>query len=159
MVTDYFFVCSYFFLQLDSENLNNQNFLGYGNNRKQTENGIFYPKLSRPTVRKNCSRDREKLVKFEAEVTITFYANSGRSKQFWKLVLGGFSDVIDYQNSDIQTGKIIWRNSWKRTFSRLLPCKKDYKVYENVCLGGTFDRMHEGHKILLSQAAIRQDFF
>jgi len=31
----------------------------------------------------------------------------------------------------------------------------DYKVYENVCLGGTFDRMHEGHKILLSQAAIR----
>ena len=59
-------------------------------------NGIFYPKLSRPTVRKNCSRDREKLVKFEAEVTITFYANSGRSKQFWKLVLGGFSDVIDY---------------------------------------------------------------
>ena len=47
-------------------------------------------------MRKNCSRDREKLVKFEAEVTITFYANSGRSKQFWKLVLGGFSDVIDY---------------------------------------------------------------
>ena len=38
MVTDYFFVCSYFFLQLDNENLNNQKFLGYGNNRKQTEN-------------------------------------------------------------------------------------------------------------------------
>ena len=32
---------------------------------------------------------------------------------------------------------------------------QDYKVYENVCLGGTFDRMHDGHKILLSQAALR----
>ena len=33
--------------------------------------------------------------------------------------------------------------------------EKDYKIYENVCLGGTFDRMHVGHKILLSQAALR----
>ena len=33
--------------------------------------------------------------------------------------------------------------------------EKDYKTYENVCLGGTFDRMHVGHKILLSQAALR----
>lgn len=33
--------------------------------------------------------------------------------------------------------------------------EKDYKIYENVCLGGTFDRMHDGHKILLSQAALR----
>ena len=30
-------------------------------------NGILLPKLSRPTVRKNCSSDREKLLKFEAE--------------------------------------------------------------------------------------------
>ena len=30
-------------------------------------NGIFLPKLFWPTVRKNCSSDREKLLKFEAE--------------------------------------------------------------------------------------------
>ena len=30
-------------------------------------NGILLPKLFRPTVRKNCSRDLEKLLKFEAE--------------------------------------------------------------------------------------------
>ena len=30
-------------------------------------NGILLPKLFGPTVRKNCSSDREKLLKFEAE--------------------------------------------------------------------------------------------
>ena len=30
-------------------------------------NGILFPKLFWPTVRKNCSSDREKLLKFEAE--------------------------------------------------------------------------------------------
>ena len=29
------------------------------------ETGILLPKLFRPTVRKNCSRDQEKLLKFE----------------------------------------------------------------------------------------------
>ena len=31
------------------------------------KNGILLPKLFWPTVRKNCSSDREKLLKFEAE--------------------------------------------------------------------------------------------
>ena len=35
--------------------------------RKSGENGILLPKLFWPTARKNCSSDREKLMKFEAE--------------------------------------------------------------------------------------------
>ena len=31
------------------------------------ENGILFSKLFRPAVRKNCSRDWEKLLKFEAK--------------------------------------------------------------------------------------------
>ena len=46
--------------------------------------GILLPKLFWPTVRKNCSSDQEKLLKFEAEGQefvkilryLTFYANS-----------------------------------------------------------------------------------
>ena len=34
---------------------------------KKFEIGIFLPKLLWPTVRKNCSSDREKLLKFKAE--------------------------------------------------------------------------------------------
>ena len=34
---------------------------------KQTNIGILLPKLFWPTVRKNCSSDRENLLKFEAE--------------------------------------------------------------------------------------------
>ena len=59
-------------------------------------NGILLPKLVRPTLRKNCSSDLEKLLKFEAEgrefakllrslgleITRTIYSNSERSEQF-----------------------------------------------------------------------------
>ena len=52
-------------------------------------NGILLPKLFRPIVRKNCSSDREKLLKFEAEgqeflrsLYRTIYSNSERSEQF-----------------------------------------------------------------------------
>ena len=52
--------------------------------------GILLPKLFWPTVRKNCSSDQEKLLKFEAEgrvfsifeITRTIYSNGERSEQF-----------------------------------------------------------------------------
>ena len=49
--------------------------------------GIFLPKLFWPTVRKNCSSDQEKLLKFEAEGRE--FANILRSlEQFVRTVKG-----------------------------------------------------------------------
>ncbi|XP_076750175.1 bifunctional Phosphopantetheine adenylyltransferase - Dephospho-CoA kinase isoform X3 [Xylocopa sonorina] len=35
------------------------------------------------------------------------------------------------------------------------PCVNEEKTYKNVILGGTFDRIHNGHKIFLSEAILR----
>ena len=54
------------------------------------QNGILILKLFRPTVRKNCSSDREKLLKFKTpricknfEITRTIYSCSERSEQLF----------------------------------------------------------------------------
>ena len=67
------------------------------------KNGILLPKLFWPTVRKNCSIDWEKLLKFEAEGrdfsnflrSRTIHSNSERSVQFWvkKCFFNLFLDV------------------------------------------------------------------
>ena len=50
-------------------------------------NGILLPKLFWPTVRKNCSSDREKLLKFEA-VGREFAKNLRSLEQFSQTVTG-----------------------------------------------------------------------
>ena len=63
-------------------------FLPEKNKRFRVKNNdILLPKLFWPTVRKNYSSDREKLLKFEAEgwiidITRTIYSNSESSEQF-----------------------------------------------------------------------------
>ena len=72
------------------------------------KNGILLPKLFWPTVRKNCSSDREKLLKFEAEgrefanflrlleqfiQTVKGQNNFWNRMLFW-LIPGGFWDLI-----------------------------------------------------------------
>ena len=71
--------------------------------------GILLPKLFWPTVRKNCSSDREKLLKFEAEGQ-EFAKFLRLLEQQWKakrtfgnrilfqLVPGGFSYLINQDN-------------------------------------------------------------
>ena len=79
------------------------NKIPFSKNNVFPRNGILLPKLFWPTVRKNWSSDREKLLKFEAEgqefakffeITRTIYSNT---EQFLvtELVPGDFSYLIN----------------------------------------------------------------
>ena len=58
--------------------------------KKYVTNGILLPKLFRPTVRKNCSSDREKTFEIQAE-----------GQEFAKILrsLGQFVQTVKSQNN------------------------------------------------------------
>ena len=45
-------------------------------------------------------------------------------------------------------------NSWFDDDSESQIRKQNFKQFDAICLGGTFDHMHSGHKILLTQASL-----
>ena len=84
--------------------------LGKNTREKSKMNGILLPKLFWPTVRKNCSSDQEKLLKFEAEGrefakilrsleqfvgTVKGQNNFWQQNAFLTWVPGGFSHLIN----------------------------------------------------------------
>ena len=59
-------------------------------------NGILLPKLFWPTVRKNCSSDREKLLKFEAEGRE--FAKGPGAKKATRKSPGYFNQILTFES-------------------------------------------------------------
>lgn len=58
-------------------------------------------------------------------------------------------------NTSMGCSFVSFNDNQKLEKGNIMPCIKEEKTYKNVVLGGTFDRMHNGHKIFLNEAVLR----
>ncbi|CAL1536364.1 unnamed protein product [Lymnaea stagnalis] len=94
-------------------------------------------------------------LKKEVSVLLTDSANlkdvwtSGRSS-LTDILKTSFNNVkVDINFSLIQTGAVPVHNNLNSESHEIV------KTYPNVVLGGTFDRLHTGHKLLLTESCLR----
>ena len=102
---------------------------------RRLEFGIFLPKLSWPTVRKNCSSDWEILLKFGAEGR-EFTKNLRSLRFIWtvqwkvrttfgyrilfKLIPGGFSDLMNWNKYNSDWKKLLGFSNMQKKFEKSL---------------------------------------
>ena len=107
-------------------------------------NGILLPKLFWPTVRRNCSSDKEKLWKFEAEaknlqifeITKTIYSNSERWEKFLVkvcIVLGVYN-FMSWLLFDCMTSLNFWACPANQSSSKIYFANIPYTLLNNYTI-------------------------